>query len=190
MTLGEIYDQHADFVWRCLRRQGVVGDDAADAIQEVFLTVHRTLSGFQGRSSLRTWLFTICRSVVRDRRNRAYRRHEVASLEGLGVEVEGRESRSNAASRLEHNARLALLETILSTLEPGLREIFVLYEIEDMTGEEIGQALSLPLGTVYARLQVARRAFQDEVGRRAQEPESAADTSRERPRISRAGGRA
>ena len=48
MTLGEIYDQHADFVWRCLRRQGVEGDDAADAIQEVFLTVHRSLPTFQG----------------------------------------------------------------------------------------------------------------------------------------------
>jgi len=188
MTLGEIYDQHADFVWRCLRRQGVVGeDDTADAIQEVFLTVHRSLAGFQGRSSLRTWLFTICRSVVRDRRNRAYRRHEVASLEVLGSELEGR---ANAASRLEHNARLALLESVLATLEPGLRELFVLYEIEDMTGEEISQALSLPLGTVYARLQVARTAFQREVARRQQVPDSVAVESQQKPRVSRAGGRA
>ena len=187
MTLGEIYDQHADFVWRCLRRQGVEGDDAADAIQEVFLTVHRSLPTFQGRSSLRTWLFTICRSVVRDRRNRAYRRHEVASLDVLGAELEGR---SNAASRLEHNSRLALLESILSTLEPGLRELFVLYEIEDMTGEEISQAVSLPLGTVYARLQVARTAFQQEVARRTQSPESAADSARAKARMTGAGGRA
>ena len=65
MTLDEIYEKHADFVWRCLRRQGVAPDDASDAIQEVFLVVHRTLDGFQGRSSLPTWLLflAICRSV-------------------------------------------------------------------------------------------------------------------------------
>lgn len=186
MTLGEIYDQHADFVWRCLRRQGVTGEDAADAIQEVFLVVHRTLAKFEGRSSLRTWLFTICRSVVRDRRNRAYRRHEVASLDALGPEVEGR---SDTAARLEHNNRLSLLESILATMDPGLREIFVLYEVEDLTGEEISQALSVPLGTVYARLQVARATFQREVAAREQIQEGAQPRSRETARAARAGGR-
>lgn len=78
MTLEEIYEEHADFVWRTLRRLGVPEGDAPDATQEVFLAVHRTLAQFEGRSSIATWLFTICRSVERDRRRRAHRRHEVA----------------------------------------------------------------------------------------------------------------
>jgi len=162
MTLAEIYETHADFVWRCLRRQGVPPDDAADAIQEVFLAVHRTLANFEGRSSLPTWLFTICRSVARDRRQRAHRRHEVPAAERLGEDID---DRADAAARLEHNDRLSLLETILSTMDPDLRDVFVLYEIEDMTGEEIGQALSVPLGTVYSRLHAARAAFKREVVR-------------------------
>jgi RNA polymerase sigma-70 factor (ECF subfamily) len=183
MTLGEIYERQADFVWRCLRRHGVPDDDAPDAVQDVFLTVHRTLAGFEGRSSVRTWLFTICRSVARDRRNRACRRQEVASLDAAGPEID---TRADAAARLEHNSRLSLLARVLSAMDPEQRELLVLYEIEDMTGEEIGQALSLPLGTVYARLQVARAAFQREVARLGP---AATDRTDEKPRIARAGAR-
>jgi RNA polymerase sigma-70 factor (ECF subfamily) len=179
MTLHEIYAAHADFVWRCLRRQGVPPDDAADAVQEVFLAVHRALPSFQRRSSLPTWLFTVCRRVARDRRQRAYRRREVPSPDRLGDDVD---LRADAAARLEHNARLSMLETILAAMEPDLRELFVLYEIEDMTGEEISAALSLPLGTVYSRLQLARAAFRREAARM----EIASETSS----VVRAGGRA
>jgi len=178
MTLEQIYEKHADFVWRCLRRQGVPPVDESDAIQEVFLTVHRTLDTFQGRSSLPTWLFTICRSVARDRRQRAYRRREVATVDLLGEDVD---QRADAAARVEHNARLSRLESILAAMDPDLRELFVLYEIEDMTGEEISQALSLPLGTVYSRLQLARAAFKREVVRM--------ETADETSLVARAGGR-
>jgi RNA polymerase sigma-70 factor, ECF subfamily len=162
MTLEDIYAHHADFVWRCLRRQGVPREDAGDAIQEVFLAVHRTLAGFEGRSSVRTWLFTICRSVARDRRARAYRRLEVVRPSATFDDVD---ERADAAARVEHNDRLSLLETILARLEPELRDVFVLYEIEDLTGEEIAEALTLPLGTVYSRLQVARKEFKRAVVR-------------------------
>ena len=156
MTLEEIYGRHVDFVWRSLRRQGVPQEDAADAIQEVFLTVHRTLQGFEGRSSLSTWLYTICRSIARDRRERAHRRFEVVRSDLLH---DGVDERADAAARAEHNDRLSLLETILGGMEAELRDVFVLFEIEDMTGEEISGALSIPLGTVYSRLQLARKAF-------------------------------
>src|SRR4051812_4247513 len=172
MTLGEIYERHADFVWRCLRRHGVSDEEAPDAVQDVFLAVHRTLAGFEGRSSVRTWLFTICRSVARDRRNRASRRYEVASLDAVGPEVD---ARADAAARFEHNRRLALLDKVLAAMEPEQRELLVLYEIEDMTGEEIAQALSLPLSTVYSRLQVARSAFQAEVARAAGDDDDSDD---------------
>lgn len=162
MTLEDVYTAHADFVWRCLRRQGVPPDESDDAIQEVFLVVHRALAAFEGRSSLQTWLFTICRSVARDRRQRASVRHEVPRADAL---LDGIDTRADAAARLEHNDRLSLLESILSQMEPDLRDVFVLFEIEDMTGEEIAQALSIPPGTAYSRLQLARKAFKRAVAR-------------------------
>lgn len=178
MTLEEIYGRHVDFVWRALRRQGVPEEDAGDAIQEVFLAVHRTLQGFEGRSSLSTWLYTICRSVARDRRQRAHRRFEVVRPDVLADDVD---ERADATARVEHNHRLSLLETILSGMDVDLREVFVLFEIEDMTGEEISAALAIPLGTVYSRLQLARKAFKRAVVRM--------ETGKDVPAV-RAGGRA
>jgi RNA polymerase sigma-70 factor (ECF subfamily) len=162
MTLEEIYGRYADFVWRTLRRQGVPPDDLGDAIQEVFLVVHRTLGRFEGRSSLPTWLFTICRSVARDRRQRAHRRLEIARSDLLADDVD---ERADAAARAEHNDRLGQLEAILATMEPDLRDVFVLFEIEELTGEEISQALEIPLGTAYSRLQLARKEFKRHVAR-------------------------
>jgi len=178
MTLEEIYGRYADFVWRALRRQGVPPDDVHDAIQDVFLAAHRALDGFEGRSSLPTWLFTICRSVARDRRQRAYRRFEVAASDAVADDVD---QRADATARAEHNRRLLQLGAILTGMERDQRDVFVLFEIEDMTGEEISEALAIPLGTVYSRLQLAREAFRRSVTR---------IEAGERVSFARAGGRA
>lgn len=156
MDLEEIYQFHADFVWRTLRRLGVADCDINDGVQDVFLTVHTKLIQFEGRSSLRTWLFTICRTIARDRR----RRTRQAQSQACSAPVEDAvDLRADVARAVEHHDRVQLLEEILSGLEVDLRNVFVLFELETLTGEEISVALSIPLGTVYSRLQAARKAF-------------------------------
>jgi RNA polymerase sigma-70 factor (ECF subfamily) len=177
MTLESIYELHADFVFRTLRRLGVPERDAADAMQEVFLTVHRTLAGFEGRCSMRTWLFTICRSVARDRRRRAYQRYEVTN----GARVEAEPDASDLSTHLEQRQKLAELDAILDTMEEEQKLVFVLFEIERMTGEEIAEALGIPLGTAYSRLRLARAAFRAGVARRR---------AQERAPLLRVGGKA
>ena len=162
MTLERIYELYADFVFRTLRRLGVPERDAADAMQEVFLTVHRTLAGFEGRCSMMTWLFTICRSVARDRRRRAYQRYEITS----GALVEAEADSSDLSTHLEQRQTLAELDAILDTMEEEQKLVFVLFEIERMTGEEISEALGIPLGTAYSRLRLARATFRAGVARR------------------------
>jgi RNA polymerase sigma-70 factor (ECF subfamily) len=161
MKLEDIYRAHVQFAWRVLRRQGVGPADMADAVQDVFLTVHRTLDRFEGRSSLKTWLYTICASVARDRRVRAHRKHETARLDDVGELID---LRASADARSEHNLRLQLLEAALREMGPALGEVFVLFEIEELSGQQISTALSIPLGTVYSRLQQAREAFRTTVG--------------------------
>ena len=86
----------------------------------------------------------------------------------------------------EHQEQLAELERILSTLGSEQRNVFVLFEIEKLTGEEIAEALGIPLGTVYSRLQLARKAFRAELERtRARERHGS-----ERARAAHGGGRA
>ena len=161
MTVEAIYGQHANFAWRTLLRMGVPSEDLADAMQDVFLTVHRTLADFCGRSSVPTWLFTICRSVARDRRMRAHRRYEVQ----IGEAPDVIDLRADPEARAEHGQRVQTLETILAGMETHLRNVFVLFEIEGMTGEEVSLALGIPPGTVYSRLGLARETFRQGLSR-------------------------
>ncbi len=162
LTAQAVYARHADFAWRTLRRLGVREAEAGDALQDVFVVVHAKLDQFEGRSSITTWLFTICRSVARERRRRAQRDRNL--IEDTSVEDE-LDLRADVARAAEHNQRLSQLESILSGLEPEQRNVFILFEIEKLTGEEISEALSIPLGTVYSRLQLAKKAFRQALTR-------------------------
>src|SRR4051812_40957718 len=61
-----VYEEHFDLVWRTLERLGVASSAVDDALQDVFLVVHRRLGGFEGRSSLRTWIFGITLRIASD----------------------------------------------------------------------------------------------------------------------------
>ena len=163
MTVQRIYELYADFVFRSLKRLGVPDSDVGDAVQEVFLAVHRTLAQFEERCSIKTWLFTICRSIARDRRRKAHQRYEVLDASLVGREPD---ARSDLATRVEERQQLAELEAILETIDEDQRIVFVLFEIEAMTGAEISEALGIPLGTVYSRLRLGRAAFRAAVERR------------------------
>jgi RNA polymerase sigma-70 factor (ECF subfamily) len=75
-NLREVFDEHARYIWRALRHLGVADADAEDVCQEVFVTAHKKLPEFEGRSSLRTWLYGICLRHASDYRRKAYVRKE------------------------------------------------------------------------------------------------------------------
>ncbi|MDD9932862.1 MAG: sigma-70 family RNA polymerase sigma factor [Myxococcales bacterium] len=150
----DVYEQHMDYVWRVARRLGMAGADLDDVVQDVFVAVHRRLGDFQGRSSLRTWLYGIAIRVVRDRRRRDRRKPSTPlgdqELPGHGADPE-RQAQSAEQQRL--------LLALLDTLDHDKREIFVLTELEELSAPQIAEILELNLNTVYARLRAARREF-------------------------------
>lgn len=163
MTFREVYDEHFRFVWRSLRRLGVRESDIADAVQDVFVVVHRKLPEFEGRSKLTTWLYGVSMKVARDRRRSAYERRvrdDDASLSERpdeGVDV---------AADAERNQGLAILELLLDELPLEQRAVFTLFELDQKTGDEIAELCDVPLGTVYSRLRLARQAFAAALSRR------------------------
>lgn len=152
LTAEGVYELHADFVWRSLQHLGVRSADLEDLGQEVFVTVHRKLSTFDGRSKLTTWLFGICLNLVLRHRRRAYLRLEFLQA----VPPERVDSQTPEGRYAEEEARVQL-EQLLTTLSPERRATFVLFEIEGVSCEEIAELTSVPIGTVYSRLHLARK---------------------------------
>lgn len=162
MTFKEVYDEHFRFVWRSLRRLGVRDSDVPDAVQDVFLVVHRRLAEFEGRSKVTTWLFGICFRVARDRRKLAHVRRRGGDDEPL---LDCADERVDVAAEAERRQGLALLEAILDELPLEQRAVFTLFELEGMSGDDIAETLEIPLGTAYSRLRIARDAFRRAVAR-------------------------
>lgn len=163
LDVKTLYEEHGDFVWKSLTRLGVQPSDLRDMTQEVFIVVHRQLSSFRGQSSVTTWLFEICRRVASAYRRRAHRKHEdVVSETPEPLDLAPPASPEEAASAKQAQARL---EAILSKLDINQRAVFVMYEIDQMTCQEIAGVVGCPLGTVYSRLRLARQAFEAELKR-------------------------
>ena len=165
--LGSLFDAHASFVWRVLERHGVPTSELADGCQEVFIVVHRRLGDFEGRSSMRTWLYGIAVRVAASMRRKSY-----LAREQLHASPEVGSSAADQLEEVERNQQLALIESALRTLSADKREAFALYELEGMTMAEVAKALGIPENTALYRYYGARDAIRSFAQKRAR-PEAA-----------------
>jgi RNA polymerase sigma-70 factor (ECF subfamily) len=156
LSFDQVYDQYFDFVWANLRRLGIPSAHLEDAVQELFIVVHRRLGEFAGRSSMKTWLAGIAWRIASE-----HRRHE--SRKGGGTPVPdtlvapGRDPLGAAM----HAESVRQLDALLNELDEDKRVVFVLAELEQMSVPEIAQALDVNMNTVYSRLRAARMIFDD-----------------------------
>ena len=164
-TVDEAFRQHGPYVFRLLRRLGVADADVDDACQEVFVAVHRSLPSFEGRARLRTWIYTIAtrqaadyRRRTRNNRSRAEAVRELAAVANATAEDPQR--------LLERTRARALLDELLDTLDDDKRQVFVLYEIEELPMREVIEIVGCPLQTGYSRLHAARKQLKQAAKRR------------------------
>ena len=151
---GAIVREHGPVILRALRRLGVREADVPDVAQDVFVTLHRKLPEFEGRSSLRTFAYGIAVRVASDYRKSAYVRRERAM-----DELPERAGSAPELKELERKERLRLLDRALDALEPGHREVLVLFEIEELSMKDVAAAIGCPEKTAYGRLYAAREAL-------------------------------
>lgn len=162
LTTEELFGSHAPFVARLLYRLGVPASELDDVVQEVFLVVHRLGGYTPGPATPTTFLGHIAcnaaRSARRSARTRASRR-EVADLETLASHAHG------PVQLLELHDELLQLEAALGSLEPELRALLILVDLEGESCTAVAASQHTPVGTVYWRLHRARQKFQAAVER-------------------------
>jgi RNA polymerase sigma-70 factor, ECF subfamily len=150
------YDEHVDFVWRLLLRLGVPTSSVEDAVQEVFLVLHRRRADFNGAATLRTWLGGIALRVAADwRRGQARARHHLEDLRRL-PRLPPREP----SQLLEEHEAFTLVQGLLDYLPEEQRTVFVLAEFEELTLREIADITGVNANTVSSRLRLARHRFE------------------------------
>lgn len=117
---ADVYEEHFEFVWRSLRLLGVAPESLDDAVQDAFGVVLRKLPEFEGRSTLRTWIFGIVQNVALNQRR--WQRRKSSPLQPLDEALVSAEPSPHARAEARQAA-----DTILrfcAELDAGRRTVF------------------------------------------------------------------
>ena len=146
-------------------------DDALDIVQDVFLKAYRSLDKFRGRAKIYTWLYRIAvNTALSFRRSAAVQMSRSSVSLDEDLRHEDSESRREVADeRYEASSTLGNRETrqrvseAIAGLEPELRTVVVLRDVEELNYEDIAEILEVPKGTVKSRLHRGRLALRDKL---------------------------
>ena len=152
---ASVFRQHFDFVWRAMRTFGVPGEAVDDAVQEVFITVHRRMADFEGRSSVKTWIYSIAYRTAQNYRRSARRR----AVEPLALESAC--PAPGPGDRLETAEAGRFVMRFLDQLPAERRDVFALCVLEELSAPDAAEILQVKLNTVYSRLRLARADFRE-----------------------------
>jgi RNA polymerase sigma-70 factor, ECF subfamily len=146
-----LIDQHVGFVARTLQRAGVPRADLDDEVQRTFIAAARRLDDVRIGAE-RRFLFRVAQNMALHTRRRLGRRREVLTdtlPEAPGVFT----TPEHMADRRQMGK---LVGEIVASLDESMRQVFTLYELQEMDMAEIATHLGVPRGTVASRLRRAR----------------------------------
>jgi RNA polymerase sigma-70 factor (ECF subfamily) len=132
-------------------------DEARDAAQETFVSAYKSLKNFRGEAKVSSWLHRIAVNQCLTVKRRAKTRSESFLDDENNTEekVFVAPSRLSPLRTTEQNERLKIIRQAVASLPGDLRQIVVMKEFEEMTFQEISDALDLPLSTIKSRLYTA-----------------------------------
>ena len=153
--LERMFAAHHATVWRTLRRRGLDPEAAADATQEAFLVAAGRMRDIEPDSE-KAFLISTALRLAHTLGRKTVRWQLDENMDGW---------RSGARDASDARADIQLCDLALSKVDAELAEVFVLYEIEELSSPEIAALLEIPLGTVASRLRRAREQFRSVVAR-------------------------
>lgn len=165
----ELFDAHKDRVWAVALR--FTGDESAarDVTQQVFLKLFTSIAGFRHESNFKTWLYRLVANECMDEFRKRRRLIPLdffrpASGDERGEDCGALEMKEWRQEPLQEErlARLEVSEAVLAALaqlKPKLRMAIVLKYFEDLSYEQMAEALGCSAGTVASRLNRGHKAL-------------------------------
>ena len=152
-----LVERHAPALARFAASSGV-RDDIDELVQDTFVRAFSALDGFRGDSSFRTWLFTIERRLLLDRRRAEKRR-------GTSVELQEGTSATeyDALDNLLANESESAVKAAIDGLSPTQREVFLLRVVEGLSYKEIAEVAGTTEGAARVHYHHAMRAVKESV---------------------------
>jgi RNA polymerase sigma-70 factor, ECF subfamily len=143
----------ASFAW-ALGLCGRDADDAQEVLQETYLKIFEGKARFDGRSTLKTWLFAVIRRTAATRRRLRWLRELRFVRDDVSAVPDGNES---AERRVIHSERTSELLRALNRLARRQREVIELVFYHDMTIEEAAGVVGVSVGTARVHYHRAKQ---------------------------------
>lgn len=156
-AIEAVYREHYEFVWRLAGRFGVPAGAVDDAVQDVFVVLHRRREELDGRGTIRALLFGVIRRVARGYRDRARREVELVT--------DDRAATGGPDEELARRQAATVVREALAAMDEDKRMAFVLADLEGMAMPEVAQCLEINLNTAYSRVRLARQLLQRAIAR-------------------------
>lgn len=147
--------RHADALARFAASSGE-RDDIEELVQDTFVRAFGSLDAFRGESSLRTWLFTIERRLMLDRRRAEKRQRAMVSIEPSDATTEYDALDGLVGEEAESRVRKAV-----TSLSPTQREVFLLRVEQGISYKEIAELVETTEGAARVHYHNAMRAVKE-----------------------------
>jgi RNA polymerase sigma-70 factor (ECF subfamily) len=156
-ALDELFKRYRLLAYRVAHRLLGNEADALDAVQDGFIKALTHLSGFQGRSTFKTWLLRVVSNAALDLGRQRGRRETVSLESAADRERLDPLTFENPAGGLERADLRGLLDRALAQLPEAQRRTFVLHADAELSYREVAEVLGISIGTVMSRLYYARQ---------------------------------
>jgi RNA polymerase sigma-70 factor, ECF subfamily len=157
--LDALYRAHAATVGHWIARLAGPNADVEDLVHETFLVARKKLPKFRGEAKVTTWLYRIAERVVLEQRRRDRFRRWLSSNRQLEIEGMLAPPRLTPVDELEQRQWREAVYRILDRMPDKYRTALILFELEEMSGEEISALTGVKLATVWVHLHRGRDRF-------------------------------
>ncbi len=160
--------RHRDRLWSVALRTTSDPEEAADALQDAFLSAFRRADQFRGEAAVTTWLHRIVVNACLDRLRRRATRPAVPLPEDLGQTL------ADPGDQMSQRETQLIIAKALANLPPDQRAAIVLVDVEGQSVQEAAEILGCPTGTVKSRCSRGRARLAEELAflRNRNEPDA------------------
>ena len=146
-------------------------EEAEDLVQETYVKALKGFASFQTGTNFRAWMFRILRNTFLTSRAglAAQKTVYLEEEEGLSNEAQMLSTKETPETILLDRMDEQTMQTVIGELPTALKEVLLLSEVEEMSYQEMSEALSIPMGTVMSRLSRARAALRKRLSEKVRE---------------------
>lgn len=135
----------------------MTGSQNEDIEQEVYIRTWKNIDKYKEEGKFKSWINTITANLCRDYMRSSYFKHSQTAMSEEDDLIQIRDEKQDIESAFIAKQRQKRIMNAIDALKPKFREVIIMYEMQDMSYEEISKKVNCPVGTVRSRLFNARK---------------------------------